>query len=313
MNINLAEFLKEYCSEIPESIRQGEIFKLTYSEKLDNINFFALFKNLVPSEDIFSFEKTVESAIRVDRIRLMCRYPSEIFGMNCYNELIKLLKRDIPVVNGFLDNADVKLNDNVLSITLKHGGRNILEKYHFCRSFSQLAYNQFGVEISVNLNGSENVSSDEYDRMMEKMVSELPDYSSQLKEEIPPEEAENTAPVLSQPVDISSLDTEFDKESAEIVTGKAIREKPVPISEAVQRLGEKLVVVGDVFASESKELRNEKTVVTFDITDYSGSLKVKIFAKNEEIESMNLSSVKKGTTLLVSGKIDFDNFAHDIV
>ena len=55
MNINLSEFLKEYCGEIPESVRQGEIFKLTYSEKLDNINFFALYKKLVPSEDIFTF------------------------------------------------------------------------------------------------------------------------------------------------------------------------------------------------------------------------------------------------------------------
>ncbi len=309
MNINLSEFLKEYCGEIPESVRQGEIFKLTYSEKLDNINFFALFKKLVPSEDIFTFEKTVENAIKVDKIRLICRYPSEIFGRNCYDELIKLLKRDISVINGFLDGADVQFSENTISIHLAHGGRDILEKYHFCRSFSQLVYNQFGIEINVSLNGGEKVSSDEYNEMIERISAELPDYSSQLLQEKPEKES---PPVLSQPVDVDSLDTEFDKESAEIITGKAIREKPVAISEAVQRLGDKLVVVGDIFASEFKELRNEKTVATFDITDYSGSIKVKIFAKNEDIENMNLSSLKKGTTILVSGKVDFDNFAHDI-
>ncbi|MDE5620542.1 MAG: PolC-type DNA polymerase III, partial [Ruminococcus sp.] len=237
MNINLSEFLKEYCSEIPESIRQGEIFKLTYSEKLDNINFFALFKKLVPSDDIFAFEKTIENAIKVDKIRLICRYPSEIFGRNCYEEMIKLLKRDIPVINGFLDGADVQFSEKTISINLAHGGRDILEKYHFCRSFSQIVYNQFGVETDVNLNGGEKVSSDEYNEMIEKISAELPDYSSQLLQEKNEPDEECQSPVLSQPVDISSLDTEFDKESAEIVTGKAIREKPVPISEAVQRLG----------------------------------------------------------------------------
>ena len=114
-------------------------------------------------------------------------------------------------------------------------------------------------------------------------------------------------------MDIGSLNKEFDPDSAEIVKGRAIREKPVSIGEAVMRLGEKLVVVGDIFASEMKELRNEKVVATFDITDYSGSLKVKIFASAKEIEDMNLGSLKKGTTLLVAGKIDYDSYAHDIV
>ena len=109
------------------------------------------------------------------------------------------------------------------------------------------------------------------------------------------------------------MNTDFDPESAEIIKGRAIREKPLSICEAVQKLGEKLVVVGDVFASELKELRNEKTVATFDITDYSGSLKIKIFGTNKEIEDMNLGGIKNGTTLLVSGKVDYDQYAHDIV
>ena len=307
MNINLAEFLKEYCNEIPESIRCGEIFKLTYSEKLDSMTFFAFFKNLIPSSDIFAFEKAVEKAVKVDRIRLACRYPSEIFGKKCYNQLIELLKRDINV-NGFLDDADVKFSEDTISINLAHGGRDMLEQYHFCRSFSRLIYNQFGVEMKIELNGGE-TSSVEYNEMIEKAESEMPDYNSQFVQNEP----EYQPPIQSQPIDITSLDTEFDKESAEIVIGKAIRNEPVPISEAVQRLGEKLVVVGDIFASELKELKTEKTVFTFDITDYSGSLKIKIFVKNEEVKNTKISSLKKGETILVSGKIDFDTFAHDII
>lgn len=316
MNIKLSEFLKDTEAEIPESIRDGEVFKLTYSEQLDGISFFALFTKLVPSDDIFAFEKSVETAVKTDKIRLHCRYPSEIFGIECYKELIKLLKRDISVVNGFLDGADVRLSDGRLDIALTHGGRDMLEKADFCRLFSQLIYNQFGVNVNVVLDGQTSVTEDVYDEMLEKMAAELPDYSGQLIPEKSAEEMaseERLSAIPTGVVDITSLDTEFDKESAEIIKGKAIREKPVAISDAVQRLGEKnIAVVGDIFSSEIKELRNEKSVATFDITDYSGSLKLKIFAKTEELDKLGLGSLKNGTTLLVSGKIDYDTYAHDI-
>ena len=114
MQVKISEFLKEYTSELPETVLSGEIFKLTYTEKLDSIRFHARFDDVVPSDDVFAFEKAMETAIKVDQVRLACRYPSEKFGMECYGELIKLIKRDIPVVNGFLDDADVRLSEGEL-------------------------------------------------------------------------------------------------------------------------------------------------------------------------------------------------------
>ncbi len=316
MNINLAEFLKDCGAEIPESIRCGEIFKITYSDKLDSINFFAHYDKIVPSEDIFAFEKAAEETIKIEKVRLQCRYPENCFGIDCYEDLIKLLKRDIAVVNGFLDNSEVTLHDGHLDIKLAHGGMEILTKFDFCGSFSRMIYNLFGVRVAVSLIGENSISAEEYDELMEKYEAELPDYSSQLippKSEEEKREEEIKAAIPTVSIDIGSMNTEFDAESAEILKGKAIREKPVSINDAIKVLGERAVVVGDIFDSETKELRNEKTVVTFDITDYSGSLKVKIFGSNKDIEEMKLSGLKKGMTLLVSGKVDYDNFARDIV
>ena len=316
MQIKISEFLKEYISELPESVMNGEIFKLTYSENLESIRFHAHFDEVVPSDDVFAFEKAVEAAIKVEQVRLACRYPSEKFGMDCYGELIKLLKRDIPVVNGFLDDADVSLGNGELRIRIVHGGRDILDKFNFCTGFSRMIYNQFGVRVKVVLDGDTSVSVEQYDEMIERLEADMPDYSSQLIPDKTPDEIKNEemkSVIPTATLDVTALDKDFDAESAEIVKGRAIREKPIPICEAVQHLGEKVVVVGDVFASELKEVRNEKTVVTYDITDYSGSLKIKIFAKNEEVEEMKLGSIKSGATLLVAGKLDYDSYARDIV
>ena len=260
MNINLAEFLKEYGADIPESVRCGEVFKLTHSEKLDSVSFFAHFTEIVPTDDIFAFETAVEKALKIDRVRLCCRYTPEMFGTGCFGELIKMLRRDISAVNGFLDDAEISLNGGQLDIKVVHGGTDMLNKANFCGELSKLIYNMFGVSVKTVLNGENSVSVSEYDKMVERLAAELPDISAQL---IPPKSAEEMAEearkaaIPTATVDIGSLDKEFDKESAEIIKGKAIREAPVSINEAVQRLGEKLVVVGDVFAVEIKELRNE--------------------------------------------------------
>ncbi|HBB20713.1 MAG TPA: PolC-type DNA polymerase III, partial [Ruminococcus sp.] len=160
-------------------------------------------------------------------------------------------------------------------------------------------------------------SSAAYDEMIEELEASMPDYSAQLIPEKSPEEIrreEAQAVIPTKSVDITSLNKDFDPESAEIIKGRAIRNQPVSISEAMDMLGTKITVVGDVFASETKELRNEKTVVTFDITDYSGSLIIKLFMKNSEEELLKkLGGIKKGQTLLVTGKIDYDQFARDIV
>lgn len=315
MNIKIAEFLKEYSAEIPESISGGEIFRLTYTEKLDKMRFFARFDSLIAAEDIFAFEKAVETALRVDTIRLSCRYSEEMFGMDYFPELIKLLRRDISVVNGFLEDAQVHLSGDVINVRIVHGGLDILNKYNFCRNLSHIIYNMFGVKVSCVLEGESDVSAEEFNSMAQRCEEEIPDLARQLepvksREEIIAEERQAAVPTAA--VSADTVNKEFDMESAEIIKGHPIREKPISIAEAVTTLGQKVVVVGDVFFSEIKELRNEKSVAVFDITDYSGSLQVKIFGKSDEIEKMGLAKIKNGTTLLVAGKVDYDSYAKDI-
>ncbi|MBQ9956438.1 MAG: PolC-type DNA polymerase III [Ruminococcus sp.] len=316
MNINLSKFLEEFEIEIPESLKDTELFRFTYGNNYESSAFFVLSEKLIDCEDIFTFEKNVEDKLSINKVRLNCRYPSGLFGRSCLDTLINLLKRDVSVINGFLNDADYSLTSEKLTIGLKHGGKEILEKFAFQRKLSQLIYNQFGVNVTVELSGGENVDRAEYETVIEKKIAELPDYSSQFvpektQEELKQEAIESAKPTCS--LDIASLNTDFESESAEIIKGRAIREKPVAISEAVQLLGTSQVVVGDVFAKEIKELKNGKIVATYDITDYSGSLKVKIFAKKEEAEQMELDSIKSGATLLVSGKVDYDTYAKDIV
>ncbi len=316
MDIRLEDFLKEFEPELPDTVKDGVIYRLTYSGNYRRIAFFARFGSIVPAQDIFAFERSVKAALKIDMIRLYPRYDSTLFAPGCIPDLVEQLKRDVPVVNGFLADAEYQLGDGTMNICLSHGGKDILEKGALPRSFSQLIYNQFGVRIKVTIDGTNEVSREEYDRIIGAKEAELPDYSSQLVPDPSPEDQrmeEIREHVPTESVDLGSLNTEFDASSAEIIKGRAIRQKPSSIAEVMTQLGQKATVIGDVFATEVKELKNEKTLVTFSITDYSGSIMVKAFVKKDEKELLDkLTGIKKGVTLLLTGKIDYDTYARDV-
>ena len=316
MNIVLSEFLKEFCTELPESVASGEVYKITHSADLHHFSFYVSFGQTVASEDIFAFENTLAKAINVETVRLNPRYDEALFNISQFPDILALLKRDVSVVNGFLDGADIREHDGKISITLRHSGRDILEKYHFTAKLNQLIYNMYGKTVTSELIGGEQFSNEEYEHIIAEAEAALTDRGElrmpeKSEEEIREEQIRNSVP--TRPVDVTSLDTDFDPESAEMLKGRPIREKPVAISEAVGKLGQRVVIVGDVFASEAKEIKGDRTVVTLSVTDYSGSLLLKTFVNNSDEDELKLfTGIKNGTTLLVAGKIDFDSFAKDI-
>ena len=60
MDLNFAEFLEEYVPIMPESIKDGILNRLTYSENLTKISFYITFPHLVPAQDLVALEHELE-------------------------------------------------------------------------------------------------------------------------------------------------------------------------------------------------------------------------------------------------------------
>ena len=75
----------------------------------------------------------------------------------------------------------------------------------------------------------------------------------------------------------------------------------------------KVIVEGDVFAVDHKELTKRKAwVVSFDITDYTGSARINKFFPDEEGKAL-VDGIKVGQHLVVQGKLNMDRFTGDMV
>ena len=96
------------------------------------------------------------------------------------------------------------------------------------------------------------------------------------------------------------------------IYGKPIKRAPVPIGELELDMG-MVVVEGDVFAVDHRELKKRGAWVTaFDITDYTGSIRINKFFPGDEGKIL-VDGVKKGMRLLVQGRLNMDRFYGDMV
>ncbi|MEG1857673.1 MAG: PHP domain-containing protein, partial [Pseudoflavonifractor sp.] len=101
--------------------------------------------------------------------------------------------------------------------------------------------------------------------------------------------------------------------AGKMIFGKhVIKKVPIPMGELNLDMG-MVVIEGDVFCVEHKELKKRGAwVVAFDITDYTGSIRINKFFPGEEGKPI-VSGVKEGQHLLVQGRLTIDRFSGDMV
>ncbi len=102
------------------------------------------------------------------------------------------------------------------------------------------------------------------------------------------------------------------KAKGEAIFGRAVTKRPTPMNELELDMGV-VVVEGDVFAVDHKELKKRGAwVVAFDLTDYTGSIRVNKFFPGDEGKPI-VDGVKKGMHLKVQGRLNMDRFYGDMV
>ncbi len=102
------------------------------------------------------------------------------------------------------------------------------------------------------------------------------------------------------------------KPSGKAIFGKAISKAPIPIGDLELDMG-MVVVEGDVFAIDNRELKKRGAwVVAFDVTDYTGSIRVNKFFPGDEGKPL-VDGIKKGMHLKIQGRLNLDRFYNDMV
>ena len=100
-------------------------------------------------------------------------------------------------------------------------------------------------------------------------------------------------------------------DNPDVLYGFDIEGEITPIDAVVGEIGE-IVIRGQILGTDEREIRNEKTIYSFNITDFTDTIKCKMFCPNEELANIK-AGAGKGAFVMVKGIPTQDAFDRDIV
>lgn len=205
------------------------------------------------------------------------------------------------VCSGVISDADWDYQDGKMQIFVKHNMAYYLSQKKLDDAVAKLVQEETGLAMSVQF---KNVQSSEEDRA--RMEQEQRTKTEELLQQIASAtQAAEQAKVFAEVGAVSEA------VSRGILFGKEFTGTPVKIVDT-KIPGESVIVEGNIFNIEPREIKGEKYIVSFDITDKSDSTTVKFFVKRSVFDNELKDKIKKDAYLRVQGEVQFDKYAKEI-
>lgn len=315
-------FDSQFGIKLPQQISQGELTQLNINKQARLITLAVKFNGLVERNTLFDTEKLITKTLAYHTV-IKPHFPTELFSADYFPQLYAAVRRDIPSINGTLNNAEVRFENNTLTINLLNGGKTLLDSKGFDKALIKLVSEEFNLYISVNYTGTFEVeeNSEEYKAAIKDAQEKINRENLQKAAEFYQEEVETAEKREEKHAENTTVEIEVREgkfatpqiiqSSIRPLYGRSIRGKMIPISSISGDSG-RIVVWGDVFDIEKKVTKSgDKNIFTIDITDYTGSTTAKVF--NSIKESAVIDNIKKGDTIVVQGDVEYDKYAGELV
>ncbi|MBS5139271.1 MAG: PolC-type DNA polymerase III [Clostridium sp.] len=205
------------------------------------------------------------------------------------------------VCSGVISDADWDYQDGKMQIFVKHNMAYYLSQKKLDDAVAKLVQEETGLAMSVQF---KNVQSSEEDRA--RMEQEQRTKTEELLQQIA--SATQAAEQAKVSTEVGAVSEAV---SRGILFGKEFTGTPVKIVDT-KIPGESVIVEGNIFNIEPREIKGEKYIVSFDITDKSDSTTVKFFVKRSVFDNELKDKIKKDAYLRVQGEVQFDKYAKEI-
>jgi len=276
--------------------RDGYIEKVEVHKSKKEWHFHLFKSELLPANVYADFCERVKGALGHHAgIAITLRYGERVATDEVLTEYWKVfvewMQAEFVSVNGWLAKARMEAEGGVVTLTMLDAmGLEMAKRKNVDAHASAFFERRFGRTCRVKFAVAES-RQEAYEEFVQKIQQEESEAIQQLiasaREEAAPAADAGGAPQVLQ-------------------YGYDIREEPVPLQEITEE-EQKITVHGTVFGLEVKELRSGSTLFQFNITDYTDSISVKMFAKNKE-DVKTLGLLADGKWVKLRGRVEYDRF-----
>lgn len=282
------------------------------------------------------FAGTPNYLILKDNYFLSAQYtPEKLFAIYKDSILEEFREKSILEYNVF-ELSEISFKDNVMTFRAEENFLVRKLAMEITRYLGDIFRERFNYEVNIRFEYYEaakiETSAEDYEFVKTAGVKEGNAYnttdSDSIYEEMPTiitqeveqttENKSKTTPAKDKIEDKKNRNT-FEKgkynykktiQDPDTIYGKGFEGEAVPISEVQDEIGE-VVLRGKILNVESRELRNEKTIVIFTFSDFTDSIQGKLFLKTEEVADI-LSVIKKGKFIKLKGMALMDKYDREV-
>ena len=242
----------------------------------------------------------------VREVHILPRYeleeqePREILG-KFWDTIRACLSMESKICAGAMEDAVWQYQDGKLQISVKHNMAYFFAKKSLDTVVSRLLQEETGLSVTVQF---KNINTTEEER--ERIAIEQKQKTAELMQQIA--SVVQTAADTKAATEVRAVSGAI---SRGILFGKEFTGEAVKIQDT-KIPGENVIIEGNIFNVEAREIKGEKYIVSFDITDKTDSTTVKFFVKRSIFDKELQDRIKKGVYVRVQGEVQFDKYAKEI-
>ena len=301
--VNSKDNIKAYFSD-------AYVEKLSVSKSTKILQADVSSKSLIPNRYKALMEKDIFDAVSVaQQVKLNIRYdiedksPKNVFDF-IWKDAVSVLSEESPVCGCVFDDCEIEEDDGKIVIYTGHNSAFYLYKKGVDKYLTDRIRDEFGVNVPVAKKKKKATEEEQQD-----YKKKHENYERQLIESIMTEKA--TAETAKETAKAEEVKAGI--ENGIIMGRDPIKDEPIKIKNT-RTEGEKVVIQGEIFNIEEREIKGDRYIVSFDITDGSDSTTVKFFTDKSAYDcDGGIKSALKGAYVKVKGEVQYDKYAKEIV
>jgi len=269
---------------LDECLENVKVNKLSLDRRNRTINLFIELDEIVKYDSIERFKRSTETVYRLEKLNIEISFsiPDERKNSeDCLKFCIDFAGAENPLWGAVFNLCETEKTPDGFKILLRHGNKELLIENEADRKLENLMRRFFSENIIIEFGEDE--------MTVETKLKPI-------NAPTPPEPAKKIVSVAQEGA----------------LIGKPFPLNDItPVNEVSTDIGA-CIVRGDIFNVDAREITKiKKHIISFYITDYTGSVTCKCFVPSKAAEEV-IDAIKKAKCVAVRGRAEFDSYSREL-
>ena len=307
--------------DVRSLFEDANIREITLKKKENTLKISFQCDHLISRVDTWRMERTIRELLfskRFVKIRFQESYHlSEQYNLKYLMEhymksFLFELKGKGEVIFNVVRKGDYRIEDDVITFYFEDTFVNRNKAPEIKEFFEMILKERFSIDAKVGFDFSKTIDRSlkmESDYRLQQEIHTIVEHADIVEKEQKEEKKARKKAAATKKEHMFKKKPKYSDDPT-LLYGRNCDGELMEIKDIYDEIGE-VVIHGQITFLETREIRNEKTIIIFHITDFTDTISCKVFVRNEQLSDI-LDGLKKGGFYRIKAVAMYDKFDHEI-